>query len=133
MTEPGRSIHKNTHCRSTNLLSLIKQELKDLRNARWEKAFSTDDTVESHPLDSVHRKATIVIEHLMQASDVGHTMQVSCNASLLDCLFVCVVFFVFFYQKQSDQRSFVPFFMTALAYLPHVERAIFHGMLQSVH
>jgi hypothetical protein len=48
-----------------------------LRNARWEKAFS--DTIaeaqEESRKDAVDRKATIVIEHLIQASDVAHTMQ----------------------------------------------------------
>lgn len=71
------------------------KELKQLRNNRWDKAFkkqqnhtpsvSTDppsqarirmnhrghDTIR----DDVNRKATIVIEHLIQASDVSHTMQ----------------------------------------------------------
>lgn len=48
--------------------------MKALRNARWEKAFSGEhfDEDASH---TVNRKATIVIEHLLQASDVAHTMQ----------------------------------------------------------
>ncbi|EEC45650.1 predicted protein, partial [Phaeodactylum tricornutum CCAP 1055/1] len=37
---------------------IMDKDLKGLRNARWE-----------------NRKATIVIEHLIQASDVAHTMQ----------------------------------------------------------
>ncbi|KAL7562526.1 hypothetical protein ACA910_008233 [Epithemia clementina (nom. ined.)] len=52
---------------------IMDKELKDKRNARWDLAFSekaTDD-----PLATVQRKATIVIEHLIQASDVAHTMQ----------------------------------------------------------
>lgn len=51
----------------------MDKELKEQRNARWERAFS-----ESSALDLIathHRKATIVIEHLIQASDVAHTMQ----------------------------------------------------------
>ena len=55
----------------------MDKELIALRNARWEKAFSgkglseeEDETV------ARNRKATIVIEHLIQASDVAHTMQV---------------------------------------------------------
>ena len=51
---------------------IVDKELKNLRNARWEKAFSEED---SSSRDSVNRKATIVIEHLIQASDVAHTMQ----------------------------------------------------------
>jgi class 3 adenylate cyclase len=50
---------------------IMDKDLKDLRNARWNKAFSETATDEfDHD-----RKATIVIEHLIQASDVAHTMQ----------------------------------------------------------
>jgi len=52
---------------------IVDKELKNLRNARWEKAFSEEDDMTNR--DSVNRKATIVIEHLIQASDVAHTMQ----------------------------------------------------------
>ena len=59
------------------------KQLKALRNGRWDKAFaltneaapSATKTVPDHHLDQVNRKATIVIEHLIQASDVAHTMQ----------------------------------------------------------
>jgi len=53
---------------------IVDKELKALRNARWEQAFSeraTNDTA----AEAVNRKATIVLEHLIQASDVCHTMQ----------------------------------------------------------
>jgi len=53
---------------------IMDKDLKALRNARWEKAFSEIRADES-AIDSVNRKATIVIEHLIQASDVAHTMQ----------------------------------------------------------
>lgn len=53
---------------------IVDKELKNARNARWEKAFSSNHD-EEHPRDSINRKATIVIEHLIQASDVSHTMQ----------------------------------------------------------
>jgi hypothetical protein len=46
-------------------------DLRSLRNARWERAF----THSIREGDGVNRKATIVIEHLLQASDVAHTMQ----------------------------------------------------------
>jgi hypothetical protein len=50
--------------------------LKALRNARWEKAFHPNDANQNESRrDAVNRKATIVIEHLIQASDVSHTMQ----------------------------------------------------------
>ncbi|KAL7576124.1 hypothetical protein ACA910_004788 [Epithemia clementina (nom. ined.)] len=61
---------------------IVDKELKSLRNQRWDKAFaknegpertSSDDKTMGR--DSVNRKATIVIEHLIQASDVSHTMQ----------------------------------------------------------
>lgn len=49
------------------------KDLKTLRNGRWDKAFGA---VAKEPVrDAVNRKATIVIEHLLQASDVSHTMQ----------------------------------------------------------
>jgi len=55
---------------------IVDRELKTLRNERWAKAFSEDATEqECNSRDAVNRKATIVIEHLIQASDVAHTMQ----------------------------------------------------------
>ena len=53
---------------------ICDKELKTLRNLRWDRAFS-EATQEVDPRDTVNRKATIVIEHLIQASDVAHTMQ----------------------------------------------------------
>lgn len=55
--------------------------LKEERNARWEKAFGMAPEQHSQSnsfcsdKSAVDRKATIVIEHLIQASDVAHTMQ----------------------------------------------------------
>lgn len=67
---------------------IADRELGALRKARWEKAFSTgsnggignpvdgsDEVRGKMAMDDVNRKATIVIEHLIQASDVAHTMQ----------------------------------------------------------
>mmetsp|Transcript_5194 Transcript_5194/g.10987 ORF Transcript_5194/g.10987 Transcript_5194/m.10987 type:complete len:182 (-) Transcript_5194:113-658(-) len=53
---------------------IVDKELKALRNGRWDKAFSEQATKDS-AADAINRKATIVIEHLIQASDVAHTMQ----------------------------------------------------------
>jgi class 3 adenylate cyclase len=55
---------------------IMDRDLKALRNSRWLKAFSegAGGNDESR-VDAVDRKATIVIEHLIQASDVSHTMQ----------------------------------------------------------
>ena len=65
---------------------IVDKELGALRKKRWEKAFyrgsgikTGAETSELSPAEStedeVNRKATIVIEHLIQASDVSHTMQ----------------------------------------------------------
>jgi hypothetical protein len=59
------------------------KEMKALRNGRWDKAFHQENGAEDcgprtsneNPLDDINCKATIVIEHLIQASDVSHTMQ----------------------------------------------------------
>ena len=54
---------------------IVDKELKALRNARWETAFCKNMPSGGSELENVNRKATIVIEHLIQASDVAHTMQ----------------------------------------------------------
>lgn len=59
---------------------IFDKELNDLRKRRWERAFSygvgvgVETSTQSTTLDS-DRRATIVIEHIIQASDVSHTMQ----------------------------------------------------------
>jgi hypothetical protein len=58
---------------------ILDKELSALRKNRWDKAFQekpegampTNSSLE----DDVNRKVTIVLEHLIQASDVSHTMQ----------------------------------------------------------
>ena len=52
---------------------IMDKDLKALRNARWEKAFT--ERLDEGTDTATNRKATIVIEHLIQASDVAHTMQ----------------------------------------------------------
>jgi hypothetical protein len=54
---------------------IVDKELKNLRNARWAAAFSESPDNNEDEQVAVNRKATIVIEHLIQASDVAHTMQ----------------------------------------------------------
>jgi 3'5'-cyclic nucleotide phosphodiesterase len=75
---------------------IMDKDAGAFRKQRWEKAFSEQAKAEetttpssgaasdepsgggdgsSSSLDAVNRKATIVIEHLIQASDVAHTMQ----------------------------------------------------------
>lgn len=50
---------------------IFDPNLKASRNERWKLAFQKDGDCQ----DVTSRKATIVIEHLIQASDVVHTMQ----------------------------------------------------------
>eukprot|EP00980_Cylindrotheca_fusiformis_P001367 scaffold343_cov94-Cylindrotheca_fusiformis.AAC.3 len=51
---------------------IVDKELQALRKKRWEIAFSNN---QDHDEGHDDRRATIVIEHLIQASDVSHTMQ----------------------------------------------------------
>lgn len=52
---------------------IFDPDLSALRKRRWEKAFSIPDDLAD--AEDINRKATITIEHLIQASDVSHTMQ----------------------------------------------------------
>jgi 3'5'-cyclic nucleotide phosphodiesterase len=52
---------------------IMDKELNELRQQRWNQAFSTEEVDNTNIQQN--RKATIVIEHLIQASDVAHTMQ----------------------------------------------------------
>ena len=89
-----RTIYTNEGelCRFRQLLvnsvmatDIFDKELGALRKNRWQKAFNLGGEASSHAggsvttfansRTSVNRKATIVIEHLIQASDVAHTMQ----------------------------------------------------------
>lgn len=53
---------------------IFDKELGELRTRRWNKAFS-DESALSSSKDWNDMRATIVIEHIIQASDVAHTMQ----------------------------------------------------------
>ena len=54
---------------------IFEPEQKAARNARWEKVFHSDlrDNVEDAEYRTI--KASIVIEHIIQAADVSHAMQ----------------------------------------------------------
>lgn len=52
---------------------IVDKELGALRKNRWKKAF--EENIDESNQEHVNRKATIVIEHIIQASDVSHTMQ----------------------------------------------------------
>lgn len=56
---------------------IFDNELKASREARWDKAFQGGEANhDSNPCQRLfHFKATVVIEYLIQASDVAHTMQ----------------------------------------------------------
>ena len=57
---------------------IFDKELSALRKARWQKAFHPEESALPAALvdhQTFERKATIVIEHIIQASDVAHTMQ----------------------------------------------------------
>jgi len=58
---------------------IFDPRMSTLRKTRWSKAFHEDArSLESCSLDGaedMNRKATVVIEHIIQASDVAHTMQ----------------------------------------------------------
>eukprot|EP00980_Cylindrotheca_fusiformis_P000322 scaffold78_cov96-Cylindrotheca_fusiformis.AAC.1 len=54
---------------------IVDKELQALRKSRWETAFADAPTNQYVGASSDDCKATIVIEHLIQASDVSHTMQ----------------------------------------------------------
>jgi hypothetical protein len=74
VTEEEQKRFRHLIVNSVMATDIVDKELKALRNARWERAFSQQDNQESES-DIVNRKATIVIEHLIQASDIAHTMQ----------------------------------------------------------
>ena len=70
---------------------IMDKSLGALRKERWGKAFARKDSSDiCNNEEDVNRKATIVLEHLIQASDVAHTMQhwVSHAACLLDYLVI---------------------------------------------
>jgi class 3 adenylate cyclase len=59
---------------------IFDKDMKALRNKRWDKAFHLDMQVgreigNLNIEEDTNMKATIVIEHIIQASDVAHTMQ----------------------------------------------------------
>jgi hypothetical protein len=52
---------------------IFDKELGQLRRDRWEQAFNGDVDLTDETISNM--RATIVIEHIIQASDVSHTMQ----------------------------------------------------------
>ena len=54
---------------------IFDKDLNDLRKRRWNQAFSSNATNTSMTSKVNDFRATIVMEHIIQASDVSHTMQ----------------------------------------------------------
>jgi hypothetical protein len=55
---------------------IFDKDISAIRNRRWNKAFHRDDKMTPMTQEEDgNLKATIVLEHLIQASDVSHTMQ----------------------------------------------------------
>jgi len=56
---------------------IMDRDLKKFRDNRWEKAFDVKNDYEGmgQSTENSNRMATVVIEHMIQASDVAHTMQ----------------------------------------------------------
>jgi 3'5'-cyclic nucleotide phosphodiesterase len=52
---------------------VMDNDLKEERNTRWEKAFASAEA--SSDSQIICRRATLVLEHMIQASDVSHCMQ----------------------------------------------------------
>ena len=74
-TEEERTRFRHLVVNSVLATDIFDPDLVKLRNSRWEKAFKTKTTNSENSKEDTDRKATIVIEHLIQASDVSHTMQ----------------------------------------------------------
>lgn len=56
---------------------IFDKDLGALRKARWQRCFHPEEFPfpDEDKTESFNRKATIVLEHIIQASDVAHTMQ----------------------------------------------------------
>jgi hypothetical protein len=74
--EEGRRRFRQLMVNIVMATDILDSDMLSLRKSRWEKAFDPNLSIDMPLLDEdVHRKATIVIEHIIQASDVAHTMQ----------------------------------------------------------
>jgi class 3 adenylate cyclase len=78
-TEDEKKQFRQLLVNSIMATDIMDKDLKTIRNNRWDRVFSfqnnTEKNLEESARDKINRKATIVIEHLIQASDVAHTMQ----------------------------------------------------------
>ena len=74
-TEEERQRFRQLVVNSVMATDIMDKDLNQQRNKRWEGAFCTESHEEESQNVTANRKATVVIEHLIQASDVVHTMQ----------------------------------------------------------
>jgi hypothetical protein len=74
-TKEDRDLFRQLVVNSVIATDIFDPELGALRKARWEKAFVSEKPEQPVSVEDVNRKATIVVEYLIQASDVAHTMQ----------------------------------------------------------
>jgi class 3 adenylate cyclase len=73
-----RTLFRQLLVNSVMATDIFDKELGAIRTARWEKAFHSEEASVvglDQSSEALSRKATIVIEHIIQASDVAHTMQ----------------------------------------------------------
>ena len=67
--------HSCTWISSVMSTDILDKDLVAVRKKRWDNAFSNcQQSPESLDI-TINRKATLIIEHVMQTSDVAHTMQ----------------------------------------------------------
>jgi 3'5'-cyclic nucleotide phosphodiesterase len=74
-TESEALLFRKLIVNSVMATDLFDSELKKLRETRWSTVFSNDDSQQIGSDKDCNRCATIIIEHIIQASDVCHTMQ----------------------------------------------------------
>ena len=72
-TESGLDRFRQLVVNSLMATDIFDPQLKSIREKRWKNAFYGNQQEAEER--AKNRKATIVIEHLLQASDVCHTMQ----------------------------------------------------------
>jgi hypothetical protein len=54
---------------------IFDKDFKALQDSRWTRAFHINVSSSSNEEETFNLKSTIVIEHIIQAADVAHTMQ----------------------------------------------------------
>ena len=81
-TEADSKRFRNLLVNSVIATDIFDKELVEFRNKRWKKAFYVESKTSSdassddaHDDDQLSLRASIVIEHIIQAADVAHTMQ----------------------------------------------------------